>query len=755
MAAPHCKEAQFRQILGKGDTIHDFCDRDRIRDKLNYGVEQKIISSSIDTTSVANAICRKIESLLYIDTCGIPSYNENDLLKFFYGEKATIPITSSEETIKINYYFPNSPKEHIEYQISYVDVPSFIEKINATSSAKYVMDYTYLSPFLCGLGINTIGKAYDRTTINEGDECNQKVTMEPQSVLKKEEGELFFFDEIYTTRNDMELQWKVGSIFGIIDIRKMMEVKSGIGLENLTTAIIAFYQAIQTTPGALLFKSNNDIIKDCYGLDFNQFSDINEYLLALTDLKRMGDLLQVKLAKLLNYTFVSNDRMAILLSTIGYNNPSIRTSKTPSGGERSDRIVALYYFNKTEMESKLNTYNENAIKSYADYIEYLGIITKNIRDDKSVVQGNISYVNQLYAMCQQILDILLPFTTLNPLISKTDILVPTITGQRIPRHYNPQWLNKDIIIRRGLYVYIQYISIVLKVLLTVSSVGFPELFTQTFNTIKDDKTITSAVILNKIKDLFSKTNIPHPNTLFKTVNGDNIQSSLYNMYTFINSIYHSLNDTNEIEKLMDKDLPMPLFGEPIEYYKKLTVKMFKDIKNTNLSVNINDVYYQIGASSNPEKIIESIVDLEKYFMELIAPYKSQQGGRRKKNSKLKGGEKITLDSLPDDMIDKTLAKLVVAIYETESQGQIDVAQSLFVLYMQLQLITQQFNLSLPIIRESTTEEIAISNQKIAQLLQTIEKPIAKSIDIPRSYSMNPMMVPIAAAAGGKKKSKTK
>ena len=46
-------------------------------------------------------------------------------------------------------------------------------------------------------GVNTIAKAYDRTTTNEADDCNVlDETIYTEPVLTKAAGELFFFDEI-------------------------------------------------------------------------------------------------------------------------------------------------------------------------------------------------------------------------------------------------------------------------------------------------------------------------------------------------------------------------------------------------------------------------------------------------------------------------------------------------------------------------------------------------------------------------------
>jgi hypothetical protein len=202
---------------------------------------------------------------------------------------------------------------------------------------------------------------------------------------------------------------------------------------------------------------------------------------------------------------------------------------------------------------------------------------------------------------------------------------------------------------------------------------------------------------------------------------------------------------------MEMDLPMPLFGEPIEYYKKSIVKLFKELLPSQLIVNIGDKYYHIGTSANPEKTIASIVDLESYFTEFIKRYNfPQQGGRRKKSiksNKIKRGGQSIIESLPvpDNIIDQTLGKLVVAIYKAELQGQKDIAQNLFVSYMQLQLLTQQFNFNLPIVGEVTVpKEVATTNQKLTTFIQTPTIPISASISIP-----------VAAAAGGNKKTKVK
>lgn len=742
MTSPRCEQTTYRQLLGKGDTLHDFCDRDRIRDKLNYGIEKKFISNDINTTEAANIICSKVESLLDVDTCGIQTYDENNLLKIFYGDKSLIDY---DETIRINYseldkHIAFTGKQHLEYQIPYIEVSSFIEKINAISSANYVMDYTYLSPFLCGFGINTIGKAYDRTTTNEGDKCNKKASMIPQSVLKKDEGELFFFDEIYTTTDDMTLKWLWNGKEGIIDIRKMIEVKSTALLENLTTAILAFYQANQITPTPLLYKSN-DIIKYCYDLDITQFSsNINDYLLALTDLKRIGDLLQVKLAALLGYTFVSNDRMAILLSTVGYNNLSIRSSKVPSSDERSDRIIALYNFDDTIMGEKLEAYYQDALKNYYRYI------TEYFNNIKLFIENITFTPDYVYQLCEQILTIIRTNIPLDPSITK-EMTIESTTG-RAPRHYNPKWLNRNVIIYRGLFKYIEFIKVILTFLNFIKSTDFTN-FKNNIETIYTDEQKTAKEKLDIVRKLFEKNTIPHPNTLLKLVTNDEIQLSLTNLITFVNTISGFINDINEVTTTMEMDLPMPLFGEPIEYYKKSIVKLFKELKPSQLTVNIGGNYYQIGISANPEKIIESILDLETYFTEFIKLYSPpQQGGRRKKSIKSnkikRGGQSIIESSIfPDNIIDQTLGKLVVAIYKAESQGQKDIAQNLFVSYMQLQLLTQQFNFNLPIVGEVTIPTVVTTtNQKLTTMIQ---KPI-----IPISATIS---TPAAAAAGGNKKTK--
>ena len=744
-----CNLEEYRRLLGKGDTIHDFCDIERVNKKLIYGKQQGFIKQNIDTGSAARDIYNKIFNLLEVNNCGIPSsFDENGLLKFFYGDRSS---EVSIESISTNYselekHVSLAKCKHLEYQIPYEDVTKFIELLNTISPAKYIMDHTYLSPFLCSLpqkvGANTIAKAYDRTIENTADECSDYVPV-TGTVLTKAEGELFFFDEIRIT-GDMTLEWTGAEMSGIIDINKMIQTKSYAGLENLTTAIIAFHQGIQPIPAPILIASN-DILKECYGLDINEFITrgiLDQYLLALTDLKRMGDLLQVKLAKLLNATFISNDRMSILLSTIGYNHRSIRTSKTPSANERSDRIIALYNFDSSDTTAQLDQYYKGLLNDYTVYVnEYFKTIKLSFKELQSRSPGfNLS---EIFASCKSILTSIQANISLNPIISKTDPIEST-TG-RAPRHYNPQWINKNVIVYRGLFKYIEYLCIVLEYLNYIISSDFSQFQKEINDIIYNPTDIPSKNKLENIRSIFDNYRIPHPNTLLKIVSNEDISSSLINLYTFINWIGSSL-DIDNVTQTMEQMLPMPLFGEPMEYYKKTILKLFKDIRPTPLTTFINGTNYNIGLSSNSEKIIEMIVDIEKYFNDIINRYSSSQiGGRRKNKTKKKGGDNELIDSLPDDIIDQTLTKLITDLYEAQEQGRKDDVDYYLVIYMQLQLIAQQYDISLPLIGEATTTKIAIPNQN--KLTQQLTMPTRIMSQVPMPTTV------IAAAAGGNKKSK--
>lgn len=727
-APPLCDMKSYRKILGKGDTIHDFCDLERVREKLEYGQEKRYITASIDIHQAATNIYNKINELLVSDNCGITSFDETGLLNFFYGAPKRI---SQEEPIGtgINYSNPDTHRsltegKHLEYQIPYENVPTFIQLLNTVAPAKYIMDHTYLSPFLCALpekiGLNTVAKAYDRTIINESDECNTKAqALELPTILKKEEGELFYFDTISIT-GDMTLGWTASEgKSGTIDIYKMIETKTITGLENLTTAIIAFHQAIQPDPSAIYIASNN-IINFCYGLDINEFKDLNQYLLALTDLKRMGDLLQVKLATLYGATFISNDRMSILLSTIGYNHRSIRTSKTLTGGQHSDRIVALYNFDVKDTADKLEQYYTGLLKEYNYHInEFLRNIVLNLRD-------NNSQLVHYYRVCKELLEILQTRFPLNPIITASDPIQST-TG-RVPRHYNPHWINKDAVIYRSLYKYIEFLLVIFESLNFIFTRDFT-LFQKSANSILYDTTgKSSKEKLDAIRKLFDTNTIPHPNTLFKLVPIEQIVISLNNIYTYINSIYTYINDINKVFEIMSQDLPMPLFGEPIDYYKKTTLKVFKEIQSTPLTTIIGGITYTIAISSNLEKLIDIIVDIESYFTNLIIRYRAPQvGGKRKTKipliqsyrKKYGGNEGKPIDIIdfqlpkpsplmpfgyPDDIVEDVLGKLIIEISNADKEGRIEDSRFLWIIYMQLQLIVQQLNISLPIVGKKAPVE---------------------------------------------------
>jgi hypothetical protein len=47
------------------------------------------------------------------------------------------------------------------------------------------------------------------------------------------------------------------------------------------------------------------------------------YIRSLLDIKRLGDLLQIKVAEHNNYLFITGDQMAFIISTLGYNTSAV------------------------------------------------------------------------------------------------------------------------------------------------------------------------------------------------------------------------------------------------------------------------------------------------------------------------------------------------------------------------------------------------------------------------------------------------
>ena len=102
-------------------------------------------------------------------------------------------------------------------------------------------------------------------------------------------------------------------------------------------------------------KEIEQIIYELYNLNIDIFNKNNNnkeknninYVRSLLDIKRLGDLLQIKVAQHNNYLFITGDQTAFLISTLGYN-----TQALYSGSKNSDVISSKVIRKSRDINSK-------------------------------------------------------------------------------------------------------------------------------------------------------------------------------------------------------------------------------------------------------------------------------------------------------------------------------------------------------------------------------------------------------------------
>ena len=733
-------DSETLEILGLNDSQHDWCDINRIMKKLKYaqGDKVKLIPRDTNVKAAANEISTRIKAI-FPKICELPS--EDKLLTNLYGEKnqltnkviSNFSDTDQHQNIAKNY--------HNETHIPYSDVNEFIEKM-VLDHKPFIMDHHKISKELCSfgqVGINTIAKAYDRTTTNAADYCNVlDETKYEEPVLTKAAGELFFFDAIYITDN-MKLKWKAKyikagtggtapeDVEGIIDINKMIETKSSNKIENLTTAVIAFFKGLSGE--ALISKTTKDIIRDCYGLDIATFADadINQYLLALTDLKRLGDLLQIKLAQIRGRTFISTDRVSIAIASYGYGIKCIRTALASAGTSegtsasidedadedadegiadtRSNRVIAFYNFK--DLGGGLDDYYKSMITKYKDYYTFLQELKKQSID----TEEQLTNIQHLYENYKKL--------NLDPFDIKA------VTSERESRHIdkkarieNPNLVIKLILQRRIIYIYLKLLSAVLNFLKNL------EVPTDLFSDIST--TVSVEEQFNKIKQKYIEERLPFPDTLIKKVDNGRIKEELTNVYTHIVTLTKSLSNTgsviqteetklnNALQHIKDNISSISLFGFTDTISEYITeIYNFTDLlRDTAYIANINGIDYKVNVNTgrSAQRFRKILNDYENYIYITSKEYFliPLKGGSKKKkhHKKFSGGAtfRMPIDLIepltqPENILDLVFAKLITEVNLQPFN------QKLLALYMELKLITDQLNFDIFSVREADESEI--------------------------------------------------
>jgi hypothetical protein len=769
---------ETRKRLLKADAFHDLTDRGRLKNILQVSWAERL------GVSVTNEQVEYVKDFFYniinryhhdINICDLMNptgqeiKDEDKIITAFYGSSVSYlfpPIPPNPNDIN-NTYPPLTDHKVVRFTnesglrawLDYMKTTLFPDK-------RYVLDHTAISegtlcdviPNISGAApiLDTIGKAYDRSTIlPPNTSCKEKIEYElaaPYSVLTKRDGELLSFDTIYIL-NTNQLGWQWNGREGVININYMASVDRDIP-ENLSAIVIdlgmdilkaaqeqvataaAFLRALN--PG-FIYKVNRYII-EAYGFSREIVdNNLDAYALGLMEFKRMGDLLQVKLAGIHKAVFVSNDRVAILMAAIGYKIPALRTYVKREGTNYNYEMsvynlpldAAATAAAQTRAAAAATAAAAAKDKFKKDICRASGF-TALFRDEE--IKALIQVKNSYYSKSSE-----------SVILNINDLY----------------YLDTKNIIYRAIYIILSY-------LLTLHGI---------------------------INENLCKNDEPVPVDLFvQTDNYTVIEGSIHNIYLLLQEIYKNslqektIGDLIELLKKIKTFIntnEFSLFGEYLQSYITIVNKVL-EVKETgrgrHIPLIVSDVQTAgivVGHVKGGKKLIDRLTYFENYIQSLCTRYNNsicRSGGNRtrKVNNKrnMKGGFKplSSIDKSPSDLLDYIFGTLIQYMYAADSSKDLDTFNNLFILYLQLQLITQQYNMSFLFIKPyNINEEIqqiteivessVLVKQKLPINNLTGEKGLPPAATTVAAFSVGPRpnaQIDIAAAAeGGNKKSKSK
>lgn len=718
MAAPGCYDssdqptAYTRSRISAADAPHDFLDESRIKEI----IEKSEASEGYTLTDKQKDIFKKfrenvIDLIKPIRDCGInlEITDENKLMEAFYGEDHLAPPgTQILSHPSFNNKFPLIPPPppppklyNVRFQYKYHELPQLatVMKNKLFSGYQYVLDHTALreNEFFCdhisspgGIPplLETIGKSYDRVEpIRESDKsCREKVvnpftpgTTLPRTVLTKENGELFYFDSISIV-NENTLKWNKGTHEGNINIREMISQKSHLP-EQLSAIIIQLCLIINTNPTITIDNSQfhdfkeklNKFFKDAYHFappdqsedGVTAAANIRDYALGLMEFKRIGDLLQVKLAYIKrNAVFVSNDRMAVLMAAVGYKIPAIRTYAF-----RKERYISLY--NVPSSEGIAKALNEQLIANYKSSLELYKLLRPApVFDDDALKLNHIisAYYDSIKGQS-------------------------TVIAYTSPRYRD--YMNMDVLINRAIYIILRYL------LFLHTAIDFISKKNGVLSSIEEKSD------LKYYQELFKSHILPEPNTIFILgKDGKDHEHSLTKLYYILKEITKIIPKPEEDIKTRQHLLntmiyniektKLPLFGNNLNTY----------ITNINSILQVRPIGTRIeglpentivGRLLNLSTIIHNLNEFEIYVDDLCSKYdylcpviRGGSKSKSRKNRKQQGGQLLYPIQLPHDYV-AILSNylLVYIIHYSNSDGSL-VFNEYFVMYIQLQFLSQQY-----------------------------------------------------------------
>lgn len=803
--------------LLKADSYHDYADKSRIIDILTkWSKKKKIVLDDDEKQRVYNYIVSILNSYITLlpDECGIISNDENRMIESFYGKDIDgydfNPDTPFDINVINNTYPPIYPplnNKVVSFQGIYLQKWVLYMYTILFPNKQYILDHTALSQnVLCSEMkgsyppiLETIAKAYDRASAlpstyyqEQGSspmigvkktigDCSEIKDNSISSILTKDNGELLFFNQI-DILNEHQLQWTLPSnITGIIDIERLDVLGSQEDPENLSAFVldIAYrYLGINT----LFVQGISEFIEYAYGFSLATVgNDPSLYSQGLMEFKRMGDLLQVKLAQAYNAVFISNDRMAVLMAAIGYKIPAMRTYVHREGSVYNYKMsVYNAPLDASMSATTMEAYRVKMMEEYTNtlrfYTDIMNVYNENIKPSLQIIKNTFSdIITGLRGFYDSIVNVPILIDIDTDLEYIVDSNGNPIRAKKLTLNH----LNMDALFNRAIYIILKYLLIINQLI------------------IDRIPLVAGLTDISKLRDFFKEQRIPQPNTIFKYVSKENIQSSIETIYTLMRYIHDNLVRGSSPKELLKviidviKSYNFSLFGDNLKTYI-VSIQRIIDTSVTRYYIN----GYTIGMIKGVKDLVSNLNDFEAYVNSLCIEYGTCMdygyGGRRKsksnKNKKIqvkRGGNENNIEmtdllqeksngiiipnfkalpplETPIDLIELTLAQLLYDISRASKEN----VQNLFTLYIQLQLITQQYNMNLILFDKATDEDKKIlpdisqvtqhskgfinkirSQLTPQQILKTMQKP---SIPITMSIMSN-----VAQPAGGNKKSKSK
>lgn len=656
------------------DRLHDFTDKERMPSTANkQNIVKYIQKLLIDLLNDKIKEIKNIRSRTFAET--VSNLTEDKIVENYYeninnkgSTIQTIDELYNKPITEFLYSNTNSitdsrplifPKNLFKY------APQWLHSLYGGRKS-FMMDVTLLTEKdICtgiqssqnNLILKSIATEYDRNVENKTILNCSSVYSPDQgtTLLTKTENELLGFDSIHYI-NDKKLEWKMKDEKGIIHIDNLTSIKmagskkdaddSSMSLPLFLTFIEKLLNTyVQDSNKKNNFKILDAKIKQLYGLSFEKFGeDYDRYVLCLTDLKSMGDLLQVKMAQLSNSIFVSNDRVTCLMSSICYNNPTIRTRKTKPSGRDNPSVRELLIFdesNALNMEAVKETLEKANKKRKIQEAETKQKKIEFIQLLKTEQFLNDSYIEALESQKEQAIIKAEQIKTAIEIAKKADL---TQTRKR-KRDENIYYFNYDIYQYQVILILLNYSIGFITLMIYISKLDNESIpsFVETsdniinYNTIYFDEEVEEILKTRSLEDTTEnkkKLRADLQTTFLSTY----ISQNLFRDIRYLNSIFKEEEITDITNERLEKDLvdDIPLFNYPFDDI----IKVNKDLHIFNIpqdmkyisEIQIDNNTYQVGFSKNEETIKKynhAILELgdmsEAYLQQITTTYRSTGG----------------------------------------------------------------------------------------------------------------------------------